>query len=653
MKLKKGVIIICSIIFVIVFAGLFTEDKAYAAVGKVTINTVDYENENVIVNNNDNERIYFSTDAEAAKDKWEVLDADPGATTSIDFSWLSASVDNVLVFKGDKDSTQTSVKILKKTQKLEVSISYTKVSLLSDTDTIGVLLNVMTTAGNADEPVVYDDLEWRKGSSGKWLDMSTFTYRQLKKLQIKGADVYFRIKAINDTTVADVFPDGSKGNRASNEMKLKIAKKAMAAVVGVDGTKYLTDISYGKEYRMAYSTAGGLVQSDWIQITDKAVKKLKLEEMFLQSGYTSGTPNGVNIKFPAVFIEIRNFTTSKADSSKITEIELDEQRELEGDIIEQAYPEEPTAEDMKKIYVGYIQNKNMTLQIPLASTANPYEYCISKTSVLDPSKAVWTSVTKSTAIKIGANKAIDGGYLFVRQKEVKYKAASSTTAAVGYELASTCKVYEIDYPALPIIDKQTLSHIRKYSDDMKFTITTHKGTEKPYETKVASLKIGSKALNFTQISVWNDDASNPIYGIEVTIPKGELDISAVCRNKVLTVTFENGFVNKTSLKITIQDPIKALDLGMDTPKPGTAVGSINFKASLAVGASNKLVYVVSDTEVKDVMTAEKIITGTAFTSPGDIVVPVNKYITFYEINSVTQEVVKFRCIQVKDEHIKK
>ena len=44
-------------------------DKAYAA-SSVTINRVDYINEEIVVNNNGNSMIYFATESEASRNSW-------------------------------------------------------------------------------------------------------------------------------------------------------------------------------------------------------------------------------------------------------------------------------------------------------------------------------------------------------------------------------------------------------------------------------------------------------------------------------------------------------------------------------------------------------------------------------------------------------
>ncbi len=230
MRYCKNVLkIIFPLVMMLLLFFLPANDTAYGA-SSVTIDTVDYKEENIIVNNKGNSRIYFATENEAARNSWEVIPADDNEddTTSIDFSWVSPTSDQVIVIKGE-DNVQRRVTLKARAKRLEVSISYDKISSLKKSDNIAKLLNIMSSAGTGDDPINYYDLEWKKGENGSWKDTSTLTVAQLEKLQVKGADLYFRIKAENDVTQGTNYPDGTKGRRVSKEVRLKIAKKASPA----------------------------------------------------------------------------------------------------------------------------------------------------------------------------------------------------------------------------------------------------------------------------------------------------------------------------------------------------------------------------------------------------------------------------------------
>ena len=87
MRYCKNVLkIIFPLVMMLLLFFLPANDTAYGA-SSVTIDTVDYKEENIIVNNKGNSRIYFATENEAARNSWEVIPADDNEddTTSIDF----------------------------------------------------------------------------------------------------------------------------------------------------------------------------------------------------------------------------------------------------------------------------------------------------------------------------------------------------------------------------------------------------------------------------------------------------------------------------------------------------------------------------------------------------------------------------------------
>lgn len=643
MKNKQSLFYLVMMMLVMVGITICPSGKALAA-SAVTMKTVDYENENLVINNNGNTKIYFATDTDAAKENWEVIPADAGDTTIIDFSWCSDTVESSLRIKGDVVRTQASVTLTPKTQRLTISINYADVASLSKTDTIGTLLNVMTTAGTAEEPVVYDDLEWRKGASGNWKNVSELTLSQLEKLQIKGASLYFRIKPVNDVTKNGISPDGTKGNRASNEVKLKIAKKATAAVIGVDGSDFTTDIGYGKEYRVTIND----VTTGWTKVTDKSMKHLPLSAVYNNSS------DGITNPFEAALIEIRSYTTSKVAASKITEINLPAQRVITGTIKNDPVPDNVTSAD-SNVYIAYNGVKNMTITIPKASTQTPYEYCVVKPgTTFDVAKATWNTITKSTAVKVLASKAVEGGTLYVRMKEIKYKAATKNTDEVAYQLASTCVSALVKYPAIPIAEKQSLVFTKNYTDEITFEIKLNTVGKLPFETEILNIKIGSKEVPFTaQVTptLPANPSENTEYVMKVTIAKANLQAMTVCSNKALVINYKNGTVDKNSIKITIQEPTKALALTVNV-LPGSTVGTTNVKVITVPGTNNKFVYTLTDAEVTNKMTADKIEDGIAFTNEQDITIATGKYLTVYEINKDTNFIVKYRSVQITADKIK-
>ena len=621
----------------------------------VTINEVDYDDENLVIDNHGNKKIYFATEIEAAKDNWEVIEADLNAdstiatTTTIDLSWLSPSIENILMIRGeDEDAAPARVIIVERTRKLEVSISYAAFGGLLKSDSIATLLNIMTTEGSAENPITYNDLEWKKGDGGKWKAISELTVGQLEKYQIKGTYLYFRIKADNDDasdiTLKHPFTDGTKGRRASSDVKVKIAKKVSPMVIGVDGEEFTAEIKYGKEYQVTF--AG--VTKKWKPVTDRAVKFLSLSEI-LNDSSKDGTVAANAL--PEMLIEIRDYSTAKTAASKITEIALEAQRIVTGSIFEKVVPVGTTSAD-KDIYVYYNGIKNMVITVPSATVDEPYEYCIVKPDdFFDLQRVVWTSITKGSGIKILATKAVEGGTLYVRMKEIKSKEATRTTLAVGYALASTYVSTTIKYPSIPKITSSNFTFTKGYSNSIVFNIPLNTLGKNPFETVIKSIKLGTRDIAFDQALVEVIlDTTKPtekLYSITVTLKDTSLITMTNCFARLITINFVNGTIDKTSVKLTIQSPTQAYSLTATAAKATTTVGSTKVTVVSALGSGNSFVYAISDTVVTNINLEDKIVvkapTFTAITP--EIAITAGKYLTIYEINS-GGFIIKFKSILI-------
>lgn len=620
---------------------LFYIAPAYAATS-ITINTVDYKEENIIVNNNGNSKIYFATENDAARNTWDIIPADEGSTTTIDFSWVSPINEQVIVIKGE-DNVQSRVTLKARAKRLDVSIRYDRMAGLKKSDTIAKLLNIMSSAGTGDNPISFSDLEWKKGVNGSWKDTSTLTITQLEKLQIRGADLYFRIKAVNDETVGTKHPDGTNGRRVSNEVRLKIARKASPVVVGIDGEDFTAQIRYGKEYRVTYDG----ITTPWVKVTDKSVREVPLAVMLNNSrdGFTPAR------RFPAMIIEIRDYATANKAASKITEISLKEQRVLSGNIIEGEAPEDANVLD-PNIYISHNGSASISITVPSASAENPYQYCIVKPGdVFDLKRVSWSTISRGTAVRILSGRVPEGSSLYIRQKEIKSKAATKTSLAVDFELASTYLEYKVRYPSVPNIESKNFTFIKGITEDISFNIRLNTIGKLPYETKIKSIKYGNREIDFSCIPE-EIEATNPNveYAMKVTLNTNILNNMPNSYSRALTITFENGTVDKTSVKLAIQSPTPASALSTAVTK-GKAKGTASIRVLNTVRPGNVLVYTVTDTKIDGLHTESVINDGIKFNQEVDVPVTAGKYVTVYEINETTKKVVRYRCIQITSNHI--
>ena len=652
---------------------LLPQYNVYAAVGPVQVVAVEYYENQIIVLNNGNQKICFASEVEASKNKWEVIQADPGLYTMIDTSWLSSNVENILVIKGNEDITDTKSRVIltDKPLKLEISINYANMNELLDSESIAPMINIMTSVGTGANPIDFYDLEWKKGDDGQWQSTGNLTVGLLKKYLVKGTYLYFRIRAVDDVvTVTGIdfndrrekgitggflavnptlaalgtnYPDGRNGLRFSNEVKLKIAKKSSAMVYGVDGSKFTVEMKYGKEY----SVDGG---STWVQVTDRAVRYLTLSTI-LGDDTVDGLTDTTG--FPEMTIYVRNYATTKSASSKITEINLNKQRVQDKVIVEGKAPADAIEKGDKNIYITYNGNKNMVLQIPTASSNLQYEYCVFKKNVdFDINKAVWSSVTKGTAVKIIASKAVDGGTLYIRKKEIKSRAGSD----VDYELASTYLDYDINYPSIPEIVNATYTFTKTYSGNITFTVVLNAVDKLPFETTIKSIKLGAKTVNYVDPPVITTTAG--VQTMTVTLLATSLETLPNCYGKAITIVYGNGTVDKTSIKLTIQSPTAAGTLTV-TSAAATTSGT-SFTMVTSKPAENTWKYVVTTTKITSVNTIDTIAkvapsatinTITTGNSADNITITVGNYLTVFEVNAAGN-IVKYNSVEITADKIK-
>lgn len=667
--------------------------NAFAAADTaVRVASVEYYEEQIIVLNNNNSKIYYATEAEASKNNWEVINADPGLFTMIDFSWLSQSTNYILVVKGDNDITQTRIMIGKKPNKLEISINYSNMESLAKDDTIATMVNIMSDVGDGLYPITFDDLEWKKGTTGQWQTTRTLTVGLLEKYLVNGTYLYFRIRALDDVVEATYnnvplslnderllgieggirsygdpgkfklvgqnpdgtgtvdYPDGINGRRFSNEVKVRVAKQSAPMVYGIDGDEFTAEIKYGKEYRIAVDNGA---PSDWVQVTDRLVKELPLLTMLNDTKQNPGNNITGEVKdheFPAMTIEIRDYATSKSAASKITSTKLIKQRTLDQSLLITRAIQDDSLTNNNNIYISYNGNKNLIIQIPSANPDLPYEYCVFKDGEsFNMARASWSSLTKGTEVKVLSSKAVEGGTLYVRKKEIPSKKATSTKAAVDFELASTYVTHKIKYPSMPEIVDATYTFTKGYSEDITFTVTL--GSD-PFETSIKTIKMGTRDIEFTPENI----ESGGVKTIKVTLKKESLASMTNCNNRYIYIYYTKGSVDKTSVKLTIQNPTPAGGLTVSIDE-GSSLGTTTFTVVSAKGVNNTWVYIVGDNVIDKINTQDTLASKTSITPiniPGvtveNINVNLDKYLTIFEVDK-DGYIIKFKCIQITSEMI--
>jgi hypothetical protein len=679
MKMKKLSMKLMLLLVLVVIGVLYSPKQEAFAATPVQVCAVSYEDESILVFINGNSKIYFATDIDASKNNWDVIDVNSTDKIAvIDISWLSPNVENIMMIKGDVNQTQARITLLEKPVKLEVSINYNSLDGLASSDTIGSLLNIMTTESTGTRPILFDDLQWKKGDTGQWMSAVYLKKDLLESYLVKGTNLYFRIAPIDDVVSTELggsdyynytgtyaytkpyfdfdmtitanmltfgtdYPDGTEGRRASDEIKLKIAKKSTLPVTGIDGEEFTAEIKYGQEYRIT-RTVGTVTTTDleWTKVTDRLVKRISLKTML------KGTYDGLTNAFPEMLIEIRNYSTSKASSSKIIKTSLNAQRVLAGSILQEAAPVGVTASD-PNIYITYNGTKNMNIQIPSASENNPYEYCVVKQGyTFDLEKASWTAISKSTVVKILATKAVDYSTIYIRMKEVKYRAETESSPAVAYKLASTLKTFPVNYPSIPTATKATHIFTKGYPTTITIEVTLNVAGKMPFETGLKYIKLGTKDVPVQSVvvtpAITGTIDPTKVYKMVITLKNADLETMVNCTARALSIYYNNGTVDKTSSKLTIKSPTAALSL-TTTTAIGTVTGSTAVTVVNPIGTNNHLVYLEGPTAITGMNMEDKFTSGKAFTNGMNIPMTAGQYLTIYEIDS-NGFIQKYKSIQI-------
>ncbi len=609
----------------------YPEKKAFAAGNEVEVVAVAYSDESIIVKNNNNKKIYFATEMDAGRGNWDMIEVGTGDVfTVIDFSYLSPNMENILKIKGDLDTTPSRVIINKRPQKLEVSINY---SNFDSSTTVAQLLNIRSTEGTGQYPITMDDLQWKKGADGEWLDSDDLKTALLRRYLLKGTNLYFRTTALNDVAKVTApsgyttsmflsdsgsysyknafaqlstaqstlafdptsLPDGTEGRRPGAEVRLKINKQASTPVTKVDGSEFTMDIDYGQEYRI--SLDGGLTYNNWTQVTDRTGKPLKLKDM-LNDG-----SNGLTDSFPAMAIDVRDYSTAKAASSRIVTTNIPTQRVIAVSAIEGT----PTVAD-NNVYVSYNGVKNLIVTIPSATEDYPYEYTVVKSgSSLDIERAVWVEISKNTPVKIASTKAADGSTVYFRKKEIKFQAETRTHAQVDFQMASTYATFAASYPSLPVAPKMTYIYTKGYSGDIQILIPLNVAGRKPFENHVKSVKLGTKELPFTLYyspSLPGSMSPSVVNYMRIDLTGTELAKMANCTARSLSIYYDNGTVDKTSSKLTIKNPTDAGTLFM-TATTDTVTNKTLVSVASLIPSGNHLVYTITAAQISGKKTEDK------------------------------------------------
>ena len=389
MEMKKLLMAICVMLF-ICFMPSVTASAATATA--VSMGAIDYDNLTLQVYYNNNAIVYYSTDKKA----WTELEGMYNSTSSsytMDISWLSATSDQTLYFKGDEVTTIKSVILPSQNTSFKVTFDAAEEEFTFD---------------NAEEA---DSFLWRKASDYVWkevsMEESSASYKaflsNVEKFRVKGASIVIQLPQEKGTSSSNV------GRRPSKAITITIAARAAAPTVKVNSLKLTLNTTSAMEY---YDSTSGL----WVEC-DGA---MSVEEIAPKALYANGANN--------VTLKIRKAATTSVTYSKTATITIQGQAaapSIGGDTSDCTY---------------YYLNSKLMLQFNKASTSNVYQYVIVKSgSTYTESTASWKSVTSSKAITLSSSTAPSGATIYIRKR------GTDATDSVDLVLSSAVNSFTVTY----------------------------------------------------------------------------------------------------------------------------------------------------------------------------------------------------------------
>jgi hypothetical protein len=222
-----------------------------------TVNyTINYETQILDASVNSG-RVYLSIDKERT---WESLE-DSGYT--VDISSLLQTKESYIYLKTSNSTTSTKVPLM--------------------AEPVNDMTITVTSAGITYSTSSGSTIEYQKGKNGPWVNLGTSGTLNTKPMEIKGATINFRTKALAT-------------RRAGKIVAVRISKKSTAPSVKFDGGKLSIT---GLKTTMQYRTPSGT----WLPVT--LADKANSVSVYLYNGITSITNATYASPFAATTLEFR------------------------------------------------------------------------------------------------------------------------------------------------------------------------------------------------------------------------------------------------------------------------------------------------------------------------------------------------------------
>ncbi len=384
------ILVLCSLIL-----WLLPADRALAAeASAVSFGTVNYELLTLQVYNNNNNVVYYSED----NSTWSEIEGgynNDAKAYNFDISWVSDTKDVTLYFKGDIVKSVKAITL--PMQNSSISVEYDKVE--------GEF-----TFSEVEES---DYFEWRKATDYYWNKVSftetSSSYQSflatMENLRTKGAKIIIRTPQVIGSGAGNV------GMRPSAEITITIPARIAAPSVKVRTSKLTLTTTTALEYYDEESEV-------WVECE----RDMSIEELAPKALYQNGGKS--------VTLLFRKSATRSAAHSKTQKLIIPGQTGA------------PTLGGSSSEVTYYYVNSKLVMQFNRASTKDIYEYCVVRDGgELDPARASWKAVSKSSLMTVSRSTAPDGSTIYIRRRGTD----ENTNKNVAMVLPSAMSSFTVSY----------------------------------------------------------------------------------------------------------------------------------------------------------------------------------------------------------------
>lgn len=437
---KSGILLIFTFVW-IAAAVFFTETIQAASLNIVEIN---YETSTLTLESKQGDvKGYFKKKGQS---KWETMEGKfEDGKISMDISYISASSNYSLVFKGDKSVDEKTVVIPKAASGLKASYNAS-----NETKTGSPIR--FTNAGER-------TIQWRKNNGTTWSEWDNKTGENLNYLIANGTTLYFRLAPVNGTSADD------NGKRPGKEIALKISAKKSAPDVSFDDSAYTVSLKSGMFYRTAVMNDGVVDDAEtkgreWKQVT--STRDYNLTELCSDA------------LSKECALQFKNGYKGNSQESRTKTLVIPVQESL-------------TDAEKSGIEISYTSTKTLALKISGASETRPYQYTIVKKEDYNNGKLSygdlkWTDVKTTAPVSITKTSAPEGSHIYVRKKA--YKKLGEEGYALGSKEISATGENGIAYPGELGLDTVKRYYIPAgrvnkgdYGTSLTFTINSYVSTK--------------------------------------------------------------------------------------------------------------------------------------------------------------------------------